>query len=93
MLEAKPGQLQQAPALLLAAPLQRQDSHMLGESTLSVPWILPCSGTSQALKSCSLLPPALVSSLLDQLAFEDLLAKGPGLEDLLLVPLFCKGSF
>lgn len=30
MLEAKPGQLQQAPALLLEAPLQRPDSHMLG---------------------------------------------------------------
>lgn len=37
MPEAKPGQLQQAPALLLAAPMQRPDSHMLAESTLSTP--------------------------------------------------------
>lgn len=90
MLEAKPGQLQQAPALLLEAPLQRPDSHML-ESTLPVPWIPPCSRASRALKSCQLLPPTLASSLLEQLAFKFLLAGGPGLEDLLLVAL-CYGG-
>lgn len=63
MPQAKPGQLQQATTILLEAPLQRPDSHMLGESTLSVPWISPCSGACQAFKSCSccLLPWCLVS--------------------------------
>lgn len=84
MPEAKPGQLQQAPALLLAAPLQRPDSHMLAESTLSnTPPIPPCSGASQTLKSCKLLPPTLVSSLLDQLAFKSSLQKGLALVSLL----------
>lgn len=58
MPEAKPGQLQQEPALLLEAPLQRRDPLMLGESAWSVPRIPPCSRASsiEVVQDCCLLP-------------------------------------